>query len=193
MQKILIYQLFWVFISKINTTDSSFKKISKISFASLLFLDIKQNTISANQYKIQSTNDTGFVIASNSTEIKIEKENTRETTLSFGDMNFIIWEPQEVISFVTMSITDNNCASPMIFASKSKPSFEVVDGTGMLDLKNEDNDFLDLFGSDQRIKGSSYTSEEIGTRFFFINLICLYYYEVKTFYFQNNKLANQSE
>lgn len=181
MLKLIIYPLFLHLIRKTTSSDSTYEHISTISFPDSLSLDIERNILSTNNFNLESESDSDFEMGSSYSKIVIDesKEFNGQSSFTFADMIFIYWEPEEVLSSVTVSISNGNCASPMIFSSKSVPIFRVIDNVGKLELRDEENDFLDRFGSNQQMSDSAYTTKEIGSKYFYINIICFYYLKVK--------------
>ena len=183
MLRLIIYPLFCLWIGKTQSSDSSYEHVSSISFPDSLSVDIRRNVLSTNNFELESSSASAsnYEIGTSYSKIIVDETKEREgrSSFTFGDMVFIYWEPKENLSSVEVSITNGNCASPMIFSSKSVPIFRVLNGVGRLELRDEVSDFLDLFGSDRRVGDSSYSTSQIGSKYFYVNIICLYYLKVQ--------------
>lgn len=182
MLKLIIYSLFYFWIGGIQSADSSYEKISSISFPTSLSLEIQRNILSTNHYNIKPSSSFNFDIGTSYSKIIVDEKKVQDgqSSHSFGNMIFVYWKPEEVLSSVTVSMTNGNCASPMIFSSKTIPIVRIDDEVGKLELQDNVTDFSEIFGSSQKITDASYTSSEIGTKYFYINVICFFYSEVGT-------------
>jgi hypothetical protein len=175
-----------IYITSIHTTTSgefNYDHLSTLRFPSALTLYIEQNSLSPTNFNLlaEPQNDFEFGLSYSKIILDPSKEIAGKNIASFGDMVFVYWKPEEKLALTEVEITGGNCASPMIFASKTVPVFRLNRDLGKLQFDDMENDFVDLYGSSKHIATPKYTTPDLGSKYFYLNVLCLYYTKVRKF------------